>query len=97
MADAALLNKTNLKELTVSGYNYILGARIKNEPKIIKNKILSLNLADQQKAQIKRVDKTRLIIGYSAKRAKKDARNRKRGLQRLKKNLHSAMADWESF
>lgn len=89
VADAALLNKTNLKELTVSGYNYILGARIKNEPKVIKNKILSLNLNDQRTAEIKRVDKTRLVISYSSKRAKKDARNRKRGLQRLKRNLHS--------
>jgi transposase len=92
VADAALLNKTNLDKLAASGYDYILGARIRNEPKVVKDQILafSLNgLNDQPITQIKKGDQTRLIIGYSAKRAKKDAYNRKRGLKRLERNLHS--------
>lgn len=91
VADAALLSKANLEKLTINGYEYIVGARIKNEPKAIKDQILSLNPADQQTqtAEIKRADESRLIIGYSTKRAKKDAHNRKRGLRRLEKNLRS--------
>jgi len=87
VADAALLSKSNLEKLTASGYDYIVGARIKNEPMVVKEQIFSLKLTNEQTAQIKRADKSRLIIGYSAKRAEKDAHNRKRGLRRLEKNL----------
>lgn len=89
VADAGLLNQTNLSNLAEGGYSYILGARIKNEPREIKDQIISANLTDQQTTEIQRADQARLIIGYSTKRAKKDVHNRKRGLRRLEKNLRS--------
>ncbi len=39
VADAGLLSTDNINLLTRKGYSYILGARIKNEAKRIKNQI----------------------------------------------------------
>ena len=87
VADAGLLSKDNVIELDENNYYYILGARLKNEPEAIKGQILSLALSDGQTACIKKNDGQRLIIHYSDKRAKKDAYNRKRGLERLEKKV----------
>ena len=69
-------------------YQYILGARIKNESASIINQILTLNLADKQIEEIKKGDE-RLIVSFKEERAHKDAYNRKRGLEKLEKNLKS--------
>ena len=87
IADAGLLSKENVKELISKQHHYILGARIKNEPDVLKEKILSLKLKNGQSAVIKKDGHTSLIIHYSASRAKKDAYNRERGLRRLQKQL----------
>ena len=87
IADAGLLSKANVKELENKKYHYILGARIKNESQPIKEQILNLNFEDGQSTAIKKDGYTSLIIHYSAKRAKKDAYNRERGLKRLEKLL----------
>jgi len=87
VADAGLLSKTNIDELQAKQYPYILGARIKNEPLSIKNQLFELNLSDGQSTVIRKNEDSRLIIHYSAKRAKKDAHNRERGLKRLEKLL----------
>jgi len=89
VADSALLNKDNLKELTTQGYRYIIGGRIKNESSAIKKQILQLKLVDQESAVINKEDNLRLIVSYSSKRAKKDAHNRQKGLKRLEANLLS--------
>lgn len=89
VADSGLLSKDNIEALQVQGYEYILGARIKNESKQIKNKILDSKLKDGQIATIKKDKNTRIIISYSDKRAKKDAHNRERGLKRLEKRIES--------
>jgi hypothetical protein len=44
VADSGLLSAQNIKELQEKGYEFILGARIKNEKQELKNKILSLKL-----------------------------------------------------
>ena len=88
VADSALLNKANLKELEERNYYYIIGARIKNEKEGIKKQILALDLSDQESAVINK-NNARLIIGYSRRRAKRDKHNRQRGLARLEKNLKS--------
>jgi transposase len=80
IADSALLSKANIAELQEKGYEFILGARIKNESQSIKRKILALKLANNQSTVITKSDDTRLIISYSDKRARKDHFNRQRGL-----------------
>ena len=86
IADSGLLSKSNIKELQVKGYEFILGARIKNETDAIKKKILALNLKNGESAVIKKND-LRLIISFSEERAKKDRYNREKGLRRLEKRI----------
>lgn len=91
IADSALLSTQNIHLLIDKGYQFILGARIKNESKAIQEKILNLaiNLHDKQCAVIEKADGLRLIIEYSEQRAKKDAKNREKGIARLKAKLGS--------
>ena len=87
IADAGLLSKENIAKLKQKGYQYILGARLKNEADALKKDIIGIELSDNQTSELTRADFSRLIISYSSKRAKKDKSNRERGLKRLEKNL----------
>ena len=89
IADSGLLSKTNLTALEGKEYEYILGARIKNESEKIKTEILSRQYSDGDTISIALPDDKRLIINYSDKRAAKDAYNRQRGLKRLEKRIKS--------
>lgn len=88
VADSGLLSKSNIEELQSKGYEFILGARIKNESDLIKKKILGLNLDNGQSKVIRKGD-LKLIITYSETRAKKDSYNREKGLRRLEKQLRT--------
>src|SRR5215831_9503688 len=89
VADAGLLSNDNIQELQNKGYEYILGARIKNETRNIQKQILSLRLQNGESAAIQKDDCTKIIIAYSSSRAKKDEANRKRGLQKLEQAISS--------
>jgi len=82
VADSGLMNTKNRNLLEAGGYNYILGARIKNESDKVKQWILSLNKIEGTFHE-KKIKKARLIVGYSSKRAKKDRYNRDKGIKRL--------------
>jgi len=86
VADSGLLSKQNINELIANQYEFILGARIKNENQKIKDKIQALSLKNGESKIIKKGD-LKLIITYSDDRAKKDKYNREKGLKRLEKNL----------
>ena len=90
IADSGLLSNKNIEQLKAKDYQYILGARIKNDTSDISQQILDLNLCtDGQSATITKENKDKLIITYTEKRAKKDAHNRTRGLLRLEKKVKS--------
>ena len=89
VADSGLINNENIIALEEKGYKYILGARIKNQPVNITQKIHSLNLKEGESKVIWKDENTALIINYSIKRAKKDLSNRERGLKRLEKQIAS--------
>ncbi len=89
VADAGLLSKENIAALETQNYEYIIGARPKNEPTAIKTKILDNQFSDGTTISLSKSENTRLIINYSQARAKKDAYNRKRGLKRLEKQVKS--------
>lgn len=89
VADSGLLTRKNMEELEKEGYQYILGARPKNEVRTVKDRILALNLSDGMAAELDKGDGVRLIVSCSDKRARKDAYNRKRGLARLEKSIGS--------
>ncbi len=97
IADSGLLSKDNVEELKSNGYEFILGARIKNENKEIKSKILSLILKDGESKILKKDGDLSLVINYSSKRAKKDEFNRNRGLKRLEKQIKSGKLTKENI
>lgn len=88
VADSGLLSNQNIIELQQKNYEFILGARIKNESQILKKKILSLNLENGESALLKKKD-LKLIITYSDTRARKDKYNREKGLRKLEKRIRS--------
>ena len=89
VADAGLLSRKNIDALVKDGYEYILGARIKNENKAVKQRILDLGLTDGQAASIKTDDGLRIVVSFTEKRRKRDAINREKGLRRLQEKVAS--------
>lgn len=87
VADAGLLSTDNTNALKENDYEYILGGKIKSEAEAIKKRILKTKFEDGQTIVIKKEDSNKLIVSYSEKRAAKDEHNRKRGLQRLEKQV----------
>ncbi|OQB60372.1 MAG: Transposase DDE domain protein [Bacteroidetes bacterium ADurb.Bin141] len=89
IADSGLLSNKNIEQLKTQKYQYILGARIKNMNKEATAKILNLKLQDNQSETIELTENERLIVGYKTARATRDAKNRKRGLEKLEKAIQS--------
>ena len=88
IADSGLLSNDNIVELQAKNYEFILGARIKNEKQSIQNKILGLKLKDGESAVVQK-DNLSLIISYSDSRARKDKHNREKGLLKLQKQIRT--------
>ena len=89
VADSGLLSHKNIIALQNAGYEYMIGARIKNESQIIQEQIIQKEYQDDTTHVISKDVTQRLIIHYSTKRAKKDFYNRKKGLDRLEKRVKS--------
>lgn len=86
IADSGLLSNTNIEKLQEKGYEFILGARIKNEKRQIRDQILALSLKNGESAVIEK-DGLQLVVTYSDSRAKKDRQNREKGLRKLEKRI----------
>ncbi len=91
VADAGLLSKHNLTNLSLQKYRFIIGARLKNEDAGLQREILAKcrGLRDGGTVAIQKLDGVRLIVGYSIARAIKDTANREKGLRKLKAQLKS--------
>jgi transposase len=89
IADSGLLSNKNIIALQKEGYQYIIGARLKNESDEIKEQIIQQEYKDGTVYVIDKSENQRLIVHYSAKRAKKDQYNRTKGLRRLEKRVKS--------
>lgn len=96
IADSGLLSNANIEELQEKGYEFILGARIKNEKKQIQEQILALSLKNGESAVIEK-DGVKLIVTYSGSRAKKDSQNREKGLRKLEKRIKTGKLTKSSF
>lgn len=88
IADAGLLNKKNIEELEKDGYNYILGARIRSMSRSNKEAILNLALGNGDVKSLT-IDGRRCVVSMSEGRAKKDAKDREKGIKRLEKRFVS--------
>lgn len=89
VADSGLLSKDNIQQLESGNYQYILGARIKNESTDLQKQILAAKPGNGESICLQKDEDTRLIVSYSQSRAERDAFNRKRGLEKLQKQLNS--------
>lgn len=85
VADSGLMNNDNIADLEANGYKYIIGAKIKNESKEVKEWILRQPKQDCQMIEYKKEGGRRLLVGYTEERARKDAYNRDKGIRRLEK------------
>ena len=85
VADSGLMNNNNIADLEANGYKYIIGAKIKNESKKIKEWILEQPKHDCQMVEYDKGNGQRLLVGYTDDRARKDAYNRDKGIRRLEK------------
>lgn len=95
VADAGMLNEPNITELEAEKIEYVVGMRLKNLPQKLQSQILDHS---NYKA-IKNIEKDeykigefehkgrRIIVNYSAKRARKDARDRDKAVEKLRKKL----------
>lgn len=99
VADAALLSKDNLENLANEKYQFIIGARLKNENAAVKRAILeqAAGLRDGGSFILKKPDGTKLVVTYSDKRQRKDFRNRERGLLKLRRKVRSGKLTKESI
>ena len=87
VADAGLMSNKNIEQLTQGNYQFIIGARIKNEEQQLQKQILSHSLKNGESLSLNKTDIIRLIVNYSDNRASNDQYNRKRGLSKLEKAL----------
>ena len=86
IADSGLLSAKNIEQLEEDGYEYIVGARVRSMSKADKEAVLKLGLKDGELISLTIKDR-RHVISMSDKRAKKDARDREKGIKRLEKRF----------
>ena len=94
VADAGMLNEKNIKELEAGGFQYIVGARLKNMSQAVKEHMLDRHQyqkwGEQEIAQFDLTESKRLVVTYQEDRARKDAFDRQRAIERLKKKLQKS-------
>jgi len=88
IADSGLLSQSNIDELQTKNYEFILGARIKNQKYTVQQKILNLQLKNGE-SQLIQTNDLKLIVSDSDDRAKKDRYNREKGLRKLEKQVRT--------
>src|SRR5680860_422086 len=97
VADSAMLSKGNISELeslTGDGVSFIVGARLKNLNANLKSRILDINNYKEITPGLMigqfEYDSKKLVVSYSAKRARKDASDRKKAVEKLKDKLEKS-------
>lgn len=89
VADSGLMSEANITELEANGYQYIIGAKIKNESREVREWILSQEKHDCRMVEYDKGGGRRLLVGFTEDRARKDAYNREKGIRRLEKAYRS--------
>jgi transposase len=93
VADRAMFTEENLSLMEQLGVTYIVAAKLRSLPKQLKSKILSSEYtpgvvcSEFQWINEFEHKSRRLIVAYSAKRARKDAADRQRLITRLMKKI----------
>jgi len=95
VADSGMFNKTNLEEFDKNkNMTYIVGARIKNMSKDIKEQILDIDsyttMNDNTKVKTIDYNGKKLLVTHSLQRAKKDKHERDKAIKKLQDRLKSS-------
>lgn len=85
VADSGLVNHDNLADLEADGYKYIVGAKIKNESKEIKECILKRPKQDCQMIEYEKDGGQEAFGGLNRRNGTKNACNRDKVIRRLEK------------
>ena len=85
VADSGFIIKRNVDLLRSGDYKFIIGGRIKKSAKDVEDWLLSLPHEDGTFYERSLDNGDRLIVTFSSKRADKDAYNRRKGVERLRK------------
>ena len=85
VADSGLMNTDNVQALRSAGYKYIIGAKIKNEADAVKEWILSQPKIEGRYPEYGKNTGDRLILSFSEDRARKNAFDREKGVEKLRK------------
>ena len=95
VADAAMFSQENLSELEAAGHRYIVGARLRNLPKALKERILNVGRYRAvpggdagARVGVFRHKGRRIVVSHSPKRAAKDAADRRRAVRRLLQRMN---------
>lgn len=89
VADSGFMIKRNISMLRSGGYKFIVGGRIRKVDNETAKWVISLPHEDGQYHERVMDNGDRLIVSYSSKRAAKDALNRTKGVERLRKAFAS--------
>ncbi len=89
VADAGLLSRKNIDLLKAANYKFILAGRIKKESESVRDWVFSLPKDPAMFHETVIDGDERIIVSYSDARARKDANNRERGIERLRKSYAS--------
>jgi transposase len=94
VADRGLLSEENLNFLDQEKFHYIVGARLRNLSRTLKEKILdeknykaSMDEEGGRYASFDRGNGRKLIVNYNLKRAQKDRHDRERAVEKLLSKL----------
>ena len=93
VADRGMFGEANLKDMEDRDLQYIVGARLKSLPKDLKERILDLDAYKTaggseglRSAEFEHKGR-RIVVGWSRKRARKDAADRKKAIDKLVRKL----------
>ena len=96
VADRALMSEDNLKMLEDSGYSYVIAAKLRSMPKVLREEILSAknytikSFGDDYGWVGEFSYKSRrLVVSYKTNRANRDEKQRVKILDKIKKKLSS--------
>jgi transposase len=95
VADRAMMSKANLEELETNKIEYIVGAKLRQLPKLQRETVLDLTAFQASTveeepirvAEFSFMEGRRLIVSHSERRAEKDRSDRERMIEKVKKRL----------
>lgn len=94
VADSALMHKVNLEDLESNNFGYIIAARVRNMTKDLKSQALEkegyISHGDDMRYKVIELEKRSLIMVHSEKRAKKEAYDRIKSIEKASKHIGSS-------